>query len=767
MPPTVGAALIAKDAAATIGATLASLRQFCTQIVVCVDSRSTDDTLAICQAAGAEVHRMRWQDHFARSRNEAFSYLDPALDWWFWCDADDVVQGAERVGAMLARIPAPFIGVWLPYDYAHLDDGTCYTSYTRERFLRPRIGWTWRHRVHEVVTPERDGPWTLCDDIRVVHQPHDASGSAPRNLRLLQMQYDLDDPAEYDRTRCLRELGDQHHALGDHATALEWYGRCIDAATNPIDLWWCWLKTSHCHRLLEDGASAKAAALNAFGMYPEWAESCLEMAHVSYGLGEYDQAIFFGELVPRATPTAHQVFRNPLDATVNWRLVVSAAYARQGLVDQARKALAPVRRHSAGTARDYREIGKACALKKQAETYIAANLENKAPPAPAADIGGLAAVRDLYVPRTLLRRGRPDITIFCGNGPEEWAPPKLDQGGIGGSETAVVEIARRFAADGLAVEVFTNPGKWEGAHDGVGYYEMRRFAPARVGKVFVAWRAPDARELGQAAETTLLWLHDLNAGSRLTRDASGFTRVLGVSAWHASYLQRLYPFLRDCAVDHVPNGIDPARFAGTEPRAVHRCLWSSSPDRGLDVLLALWPQIKARVDDAELHIFYGWDGVDRAIAAGRSDLAAFKAHIVDAVARLPGVVWRGRVGQQELAREQMAADCWTYPTTFVETSCITAMEMQAARTVPVVPKIGALTDTVGPAGLVLPGHAGSVRFQETYIGLVLAVLGDPHLRGQLQALGAARTAGFGWDASYAKWRAILAEAATPRAAVPA
>ena len=43
----------------------------------------------------------------------------------------------------------------------------------------------------------------------------------------------------------------------------------------------------------------------------------------------------------------------------------------------------------------------------------------------------------------------------------------------------------------------------------------------------------------------------------------------------------------------------------------------------------------------------------------------------------PGVVWRGPVDQETLALELQEADLWFYPTSFCETYCITAVEMQA------------------------------------------------------------------------------------------
>ena len=61
----------------------------------------------------------------------------------------------------------------------------------------------------------------------------------------------------------------------------------------------------------------------------------------------------------------------------------------------------------------------------------------------------------------------------------------------------------------------------------------------------------------------------------------------------------------------------------------------------------------------------------------------------------PGVHYHGRVSQERLTQEFLTAGLWAYPTWFTETSCITAMEAQAAGLRCVCPDIAALAETVG------------------------------------------------------------------------
>jgi glycosyltransferase involved in cell wall biosynthesis len=161
----------------------------------------------------------------------------------------------------------------------------------------------------------------------------------------------------------------------------------------------------------------------------------------------------------------------------------------------------------------------------------------------------------------------------------------------------------------------------------------------------------------------------------------------------------MYPFLVDkCFV--VGNGLDASRFDGAEVRGEHRFVYASSPDRGLEQALNYWPKIKEALPDAEFHIYYGWQNYERMNAPRE-----YQRHIME-LAQQPGVVWRGRVGQQQLAKELMQSSVLFYPGphTFNETFCIAALEAQAAGCVPVTRDNGALPET-NSRGVLVPNDA--------------------------------------------------------------
>jgi len=162
-----------------------------------------------------------------------------------------------------------------------------------------------------------------------------------------------------------------------------------------------------------------------------------------------------------------------------------------------------------------------------------------------------------------------------------------------------------------------------------------------------------------------------------------------------------------------------------------RFIYSSSPDRGLDTLLNLWGQITKEFPEATLNIFYGFEWWRSAIEQ-RND-ANEKRWMNDILANLnqPGIVNRGRVTQEVLAKEWIAADVWAYPTRFTETYCITALEAQASKTVCVCTDLAGLTTTVADRGILIAGDAYTPEYQAKFLQEVKSILTDDGKRSYL------------------------------------
>ena len=123
-----------------------------------------------------------------------------------------------------------------------------------------------------------------------------------------------------------------------------------------------------------------------------------------------------------------------------------------------------------------------------------------------------------------------------------------------------------------------------------------------------------------------------------------------------------------------------------------RVIHTSSPDRGLEHLLKMWPDVKKEVPDAELHIAYGFQIFDR-IYHDNPGSMMWKANMLKMMEH-EGITNHDRLPQPKLAELLQTCGIWTYPTHFGEINCISALKAQYYGVEPVVVNYAALRETV-------------------------------------------------------------------------
>lgn len=311
------------------------------------------------------------------------------------------------------------------------------------------------------------------------------------------------------------------------------------------------------------------------------------------------------------------------------------------------------------------------------------------------------------------------VTIYTGPGPG-WSPLDFDTKGMGGAETMAMKMAEQFAKNDHPVCIY---GDWTGVYNGVIYRHWSSFSGEKpyLGVdtwLFISSRMPAVFDEHINADIKWLWVHDVDVGAlEFSEDRmEQVDRILVLSEWHKKHWLETYPWSEDRVVV-TRNAIEPADFpnllhlngeTGKLQRQRHKFVWPSSADRGLDLVLDWWPQIREMWDDAELHIFYGWDTAN-AIAHPevRARIEFFKNKMKE-MSDQPGVIWRGRVVQTELHKEMATSQFWLYPSKaglasfdlpWNETYCIAAVEAMAMGVHPIVADTGALPERLREFGL--------------------------------------------------------------------
>jgi glycosyltransferase involved in cell wall biosynthesis len=362
------------------------------------------------------------------------------------------------------------------------------------------------------------------------------------------------------------------------------------------------------------------------------------------------------------------------------------------------------------------------------------------------------------------------IRMFLGQGLEHWNPHTINNIGCGGSETAAAMVAKRFAEKGHNPILYAMDNQiW----DGVMYRSFDRYNPQMTDcDWFISSRVPDIFNGKINAAQKWLWVHDVHCGERLTPEAAAEINVIvALSHWHVDFLKRVYPFLKDAEVVDmddqdktyedvctpvvfhqdakcrrlpkiaiIGNGLNTDKFQKTIKKVPHSFIWCSSPDRGLEQLLNLWPGIMKQWPDATLRIFYGWNYFDSSLFI--QSQREFKERIKQLV-KQPGVQWCNRIGQEELAIELLKAEAMVYPPPhdFRETYGIAFLEAQAAGTIVFYRQNGALGETVGDRGVPLALDMTADKIVET----VINTLQDKALCDTLRVKGKEYAGKRSWD----------------------
>jgi len=204
--------------------------------------------------------------------------------------------------------------------------------------------------------------------------------------------------------------------------------------------------------------------------------------------------------------------------------------------------------------------------------------------------------------------------------------------------------------------------------------------------------------------------------------------------------------------------------AGTESRKPRnddkvRLCYTSTPWRGLDVLLRAWEILQPI--DCELHVFssckiYGTD-----FARHDSEYE----HLYEKCKTLPGVVYRGSIPNEELRAELPTFDMLAYPCTFEETSCISVIEALFTGLRVVTSSLGALPETTeGWANVYSFKQDSELHAQE--FSKQLAVDIELFKRGYLHDVLSRQksTYRFSWNWSYRfnQWLSFLTDVMTER-----
>ncbi|ATY33606.1 glycosyltransferase family 2 protein [Sphingomonas psychrotolerans] len=214
--PRLALVMIVRNEARCIARCIDSVRQH-VDVMIVLDTGSTDDTVAIAERCGATVHHFTWCDDFSAARNAALAFSD--ADWNLILDADEWLEGdVAALGSQTlppAPAPARFIGGVRIVNQAGPDQPAA------RKFI-PRIlprGVRYEGRIHEQPVSPLPLPMTVLP-LALRHDGFEdaqLARKAGRNEALLRAELD----ANPDDSYFWFQLGREHLVRGNADAAAD------------------------------------------------------------------------------------------------------------------------------------------------------------------------------------------------------------------------------------------------------------------------------------------------------------------------------------------------------------------------------------------------------------------------------------------------------------------------------------------------------------------------------------------------------------------
>jgi len=334
---------------------------------------------------------------------------------------------------------------------------------------------------------------------------------------------------------------------------------------------------------------------------------------------------------------------------------------------------------------------------------------------------------------------------------------------LGGSETSIVHMARALASCGHEVTVYcvsvVNDGNnhrdtevcYKSHHKFFNEYQHTPW------DVLISFRSFDPFLLGRIAPRMIFWCGDASDQPALNHFEHAALQqnidlIFCVSNWHRETFIEAFKLSPEKVIA-TRNGFCPDLIPQSDHREWPRCVYTSTPFRGLEILLRMFPEMRDRIPALHLDVFssmqvYGW--------SREADREAFGG--IYRAAEQPGVTWHGSVAQPKLMEHLSNAGLLLYPNTFAETSCMAAIEAQACGAVVITTARAALNETVenGKTGICLAGEPSSSPYHSQFVATVAELINNPARLAEMSRAACERAFRlYTWPAIASEWLSIF------------
>ena len=294
-----------------------------------------------------------------------------------------------------------------------------------------------------------------------------------------------------------------------------------------------------------------------------------------------------------------------------------------------------------------------------------------------------------------------NILIFTGFSDVNWNYSFMLNKALGGSEKAVAYISRCFPKD---YNIFISGYVAYETIENVTYIPLHNLTQLIENTAFntiIVSRYISFYEMFKECSfyQSYIWAHDtelisygssLDATQILTKWNNHINGCICLTEWHQKVFIEKYPILTN-KINIINNGIDINSFKKfNKPNKIkNKFIYTSRPERGLNLLLNLWQQILVKIPDATLSI-------SSYVNFPSTPEDVLLKNIID---NTDSITYLGNLNVNKLYEEMSSSEYWLYPTHYPETSCITALEMLMSEVICLYYPVAGLPYTIDKYGI--------------------------------------------------------------------
>lgn len=475
------------------------------------------------------LSHFKWVDDFAAARNFNFSQAPQDSDYLFWVDSDDIVVHPENLRYVADKgIKGKQDAVLVPYWYGCTFNGepsienlvkVDIEQKMRERFLRPGV-FHWVGRLHETPIPNsgvknnyslyesEDRPFTIMHGSNI----DKAYEKLPRNTKLLELQ--LEDERKRPEgadPRTLLYLMKIYAESSDKPEVLE---KTIEMGREYLaksgwdeERGTCYENMGMAAGLLGRHQEAISYFFKSMQEWPHQPIVYLRLATAYFNIGNYRLSYFW---MNKANEIDVKEVKNSMLNVEGMKIMATELLMRLNFRDdhkdpkvayEAAQQLFKMKPTSETKAaleviEDAYRLNEACKNTDELSKYLL-DIGQEDKVVPMLDKLPNAITSQPFAQQLRIKYTEPRVwekdevcyfASFYQNHFEQWSPNSLKKG-IGGSETAVIELAREWVKKGYKVTVYGDPREDQGVHEGVTYLPWYYFNHRDTFNIFIQWRS--------------------------------------------------------------------------------------------------------------------------------------------------------------------------------------------------------------------------------------------------------------------------------------